>query len=140
MTATDPEGDAMRDWDTDKALCEAATEGPWYMDGPYWWSQTRCGSVVTEAGRRPVAVIEGRSERDLEDAHFIAAARTALPYWLDRCAELEAENERLRGGFAALLEAAEDMRGYVSDYFAEKWDHDGELARARAVLEQGDKK
>lgn len=36
--------------------------------------------------------------------------------------------------FKDLLEGAEDMRPYVSDYFAEKWGHDGYLERARAAL------
>jgi len=34
------------------------------------------------------------------------------------------------------LEGLEEMRPYVSDYFAEKWEHDGYIERARNALNQ----
>jgi hypothetical protein len=37
--------------------------------------------------------------------------------------------------YRQLFEAAEDMRSYVPDYFAEKWGHDEALRAARKVLE-----
>lgn len=46
----------------------------------------------------------------------------------------EARIESLTTELRLLLEAAEDMRPYVPDYFAKKWEHDEALARAREVL------
>ena len=44
-------------------------------------------------------------------------------------------DERLREALTDALEGMLDMRPYVPDYFAEKWDHDGYIERARAALE-----
>ena len=40
----------------------------------------------------------------------------------------------LREALTDLLEVAEDMRAYVPEYFATKWEHDEGLARAREAL------
>lgn len=63
--------------------------------------------------------------------------------WCGTCGTITAEGIEVapvapyQGAVAALrdlLEVAEDMRPYVPDYFAKKWDHDAGLARARAAL------
>ena len=48
--------------------------------------------------------------------------------------DLENENERLRTALEDALEGMEDMVGYVSDYFREKWGHDDYIARAKDAL------
>lgn len=41
---------------------------------------------------------------------------------------------RLRDALQDALEGLEDMRPYVPDYFADKWDHDDYIDRARSAL------
>lgn len=51
-----------------------------------------------------------------------------------RTERLQARVEVLTAALTDALEGLEDMRPYVSDYFAEKWGHDGYITRARAAL------
>ena len=51
------------------------------------------------------------------------------------CAELRRENERLRKALRDAIEAIEAWGSYASDYFKDKHDFDGDVARARAALE-----
>jgi len=57
-----------RDWQKDWEMCQRATSGKW-EEGGTWY------------GVRMVAW--------KEDAEFIAAAREALPFWLQRVREVE---------------------------------------------------
>lgn len=64
---------------------------------------------------------------------------TPLGDWIRAYAEAVRHTERLRAeelfaAFNELLDGAEDMRPYVSDYFAEKWGHDEYLSNARAAI------
>ncbi len=55
--------------------------------------------------------------------------------------ELDAERVTHAETRKALRDAHQgmiEMRPYVSDYFAEKWDHDGYIRRAKAALEADD--
>lgn len=51
-----------------------------------------------------------------------------------RIAELEVEVLRLTAALVLAVELAEDMIGYVPEYFREKWDHDTDLATVKAAL------
>ena len=48
--------------------------------------------------------------------------------------EQEERERALRAALEDALEGMEEMRGYVSDYFREKWGHDAYIERARAAL------
>lgn len=45
-----------------------------------------------------------------------------------------ARAEALRAALEACIETAEEGWSYASDYFREKWDAEGQLARARVAL------
>lgn len=104
--ASEPLTDAkLAEW---RKLCEAATAGPWYArDCEFmgegtgcWHAQLRRASVEEEkaAGQPDEMTLFGTTSCTEEDAHFIAAAREAVPALLD-------EVERLR---KRLLTAAGD--------------------------------
>jgi hypothetical protein len=50
-------------------------------------------------------------------------------------AEAAREAARLRAALQDALEGLEEMIGYVSPYFREKWELDGYISRAKTVLE-----
>jgi len=75
-----------RDWQADWELCEKATSGPWWVDDKTIW---RKGVSIAHA-------LAYGSRCTQDDLVFIAAAREALPYWLQRARELEIENRRLK--------------------------------------------
>lgn len=84
-----------------RALCEAATPGPWH---------TEAGGVVVRADGRQVAAVtpcggsESLTERDAR-AELFAAARTALPAALDA---LDAVERELAADEAALTAAQQE--------------------------------
>ena len=88
----------MRDAKEDLKLCEKATLGPWkdnYNDGD-WGACVESleeGSIVATTEQRKL----GAQFRF--DAEFIASAREALPYWIERAEQAEAENTQLRAAF-----------------------------------------
>jgi len=101
-----------RSWDADWALCQAATPGPWEYDGMH-------NEIVSPRGNKYWLIVsECRSAPDQEyvedgfghhyDANFafIAEARSALPYWLERVKELE---ETLRVAYEALTNGMADV-------------------------------
>jgi hypothetical protein len=108
----------MRDLKADKVLCDAATPGPWK---PYRWGRpsddqyhvdtdpdnlndiqtvATCKKGKSWLGMKPIASTEA-----LANAAFIAAAREALPHYIERTKDAEAEVERLR----QKLECAETL-------------------------------
>jgi len=83
-----------------RALAEAATPGPWTVEEAFDEDDgTRYRGIFGwhDDGEEYLCLSEA-------DAHFVAAARTALP-------ELWAENDRLR----ATLEAVEEAAGHTTD-------------------------
>lgn len=96
MTATpDRPADADGpDLDALKRLCDAATPGPWTVDGP--WGVGQVWTTPAESGER---IADSVSDADAE---FIAAARTAVPQLLARVAALEAELDEARAHFDEL--------------------------------------
>lgn len=48
--------------------------------------------------------------------------------------DLAEDNRRLRKALADALEGMQDMRPYVPEYFAEKWNHDTYIERAKTAL------
>lgn len=90
----------MRDWQKDWQLCQDATPGPWVVKAK--WIGTYNGILTPElVDSRNKHIIEGRahSEQWYEctayivgrflDLQLAAEARTALPYWLTKCKDLE---------------------------------------------------
>lgn len=104
-----------RDWERDWELCQRATPGPWYPratdderfmnaqyvstdPGPGWLHDGEQGMSVEECEPEKVIAItllqtprlasveDGKWD---ENTEFIAEAREALPYWLQRVKELE---------------------------------------------------
>jgi len=111
-----------RDFTADRAICDAATAGAdvWKADGKSVvqfdydngeWYPLFYGELDTE-----------------DDARFIAEARTGWPAALDRMAELEAENKRLK---SEMLSAHIDER--VAFSAAETYYN--EIQRYRQALE-----
>ena len=92
-----------------RRLAEAATPGPWDLDGPWWYGDddsAYCISTAEDAGRIAVTIAPPRyifgGEREVRDANarFIAAANpAAVLALLDAAAErdaLAAKVERVR--------------------------------------------
>jgi hypothetical protein len=75
-----------RDAAADLAMCEAATPGPWVVDGE--------NGVIWDGNGQIVVVLDANADPDNDD--FIAESRTALPHWINRAVAAEAEVERLR--------------------------------------------
>jgi hypothetical protein len=75
-----------RDAAADLAMCEAATPGPWVVDGE--------NGVIWDGKGQIVVVLDANADPDNDD--FIAESRTALPHWINRAVAAEAEVERLR--------------------------------------------
>ena len=65
-----------------RELCEKATPGPWAMLGGDWYG------LASEAQGAPSVEVDFSTYH--ADAEFVAEARTALPWLLDRIAALEA--------------------------------------------------
>jgi hypothetical protein len=98
----------MRDIEKDLELCEAASKGPWKVktnrhrntDGTSWgWVE----------GTRENWCWSKSRNKSYEDAAFIAAARTALPYWLGEVKRLreltDALGDEVLGANADLAKA-----------------------------------
>lgn len=86
--------------------------------------------MMTDEERQRVEEIR----EDWNPGQYATVGYNEITFLLDLLERTEAERERLERALWELLEGAEDMRGYVSDFFAEKWGHDEYLARARTVL------
>jgi len=100
-----------RDAAADLAMCERATPGPWVYEK---------GELVTQ---NPDDQWRGGlvAKIDLEwiadgDAHFIPESREALPHWIKRATEAEAEVERLREQLNHAAEAL-DLRIQDLEYY-----------------------
>ena len=100
-----------RDWQKDWEMCQRATSGKW-EEGGTWY------------GVRMVAW--------KEDAEFIAAAREALPFWLQRVRELEEAISR----FIDARELAKRTGAPVS-MTPVMWEAFGELRRVYMNKEAG---
>lgn len=70
-------------------VCEAATEGPWEVGFLEITTPNILTSVCDMSRRKNL-------NKACEDMEFIALARTALPYWVQRAVEAEAENKHLQ--------------------------------------------
>lgn len=111
-----------------KALCAAATEGPWDVDPerwapPEWPIDTAYLRVVTgepntiSGIRRPVVSTGGAREgtefdrQHYSDARFIAASRTAVPSLISEVERLTQERDEARDIAVALeQQTAEALR------------------------------
>ncbi len=110
--------ECKRDFAADRKLCEAATPGPWKIDGDV--PTVVCGKDVMF------------SADDKDDAKFIAAAREGWPAALDRIAELEAQNAVLRQ--VLWFYANREIYTHTSELPAEIFEDCGE--RARKIVQE----
>ncbi|MBJ6364217.1 hypothetical protein ACFOQM_23640 [Paenibacillus sp. GCM10012307] len=101
--------ETKRNFAADRAIIEAATEGPWTADGCY--VEIPDDSYV--GGRGPLAY--GGVEGGPENATFIAAARTGWPAALDRIAELEAELSEVSAELATEISDYDRLQGILVD-------------------------
>lgn len=89
----------QRDAAADLAVCEAATPGPWVLDGEIArdldgdpiWAAVGPGGHVALMGERV-----RRHPCDDADLILAAMAREALPWWIAEARRLRAENARLK--------------------------------------------
>ncbi|MEW6016516.1 MAG: hypothetical protein AB1760_00420 [Pseudomonadota bacterium] len=99
-----PPREMKRDLEADLRLCEAATEGPWHAlpkPNPDWPGGKAVVTHIADhdwvrASFGGVAMVNG-----VDDAAFIAAAREALPHWLNEVRRLKAQVNRLAGQLAS---------------------------------------
>lgn len=80
----------MRDPKKDLEFCQKVTPGPWYWDGKVLRGQDNfpvmsAVSIFDKEKGDFTAVLDILEE----DMRFIAEARTALPYWINKAIELE---------------------------------------------------
>lgn len=130
-----------RNWQKDWELCQRATPGPWYV------GKRSKYAIFTDNGRDvlgnkckklPVASTvygyRGLGNRE-RDAEFIAEAREALPYWLQRVRVLEAKNRVLQKQLTVLTEAAREVL-QISPEFNDDIDR---LVRLQKVISELEK-
>lgn len=101
------------DWTKDWELCQKATPGPWKSCE----ARDGCGEVWSLPADFTVACTKYEEEdqcmkRILDDADFIAEAREALPYWLNRVKELE-EGLQVMFGTTDVKKARSDLAGLL---------------------------
>lgn len=123
----------MRDWQKDWELCQAAQPGPWLFEPGEFECNLECQEEQncddeerqntcphyrqrTGANIPKIFTIDCGDFDGLNnvDAHFISEAREALPYWLQRVKELEAQRSLVRKGLEKLrdiLKALEALEG-----------------------------
>jgi hypothetical protein len=120
-----------RDIAKDRAMCEAATKGPW-----------KGGVYCVWAGEKYVAGTKTGIGESAERANmrFIAESREALPHYLtrtetaeQRVAEVEAGNAGFRKCLQGLVDAIREMEGDIPDS-AMHTVYASEMEMARLVL------
>ncbi|NOU54939.1 hypothetical protein HN020_09275 [Brevibacillus borstelensis] len=80
-----------RDAEKDLQMCEAATPGPWKTSQHDQYSLD-----IVSAPEQEVICWTDSFGQGARDGYFIAEAREALPYWIDRAVSLEKEVGMLR--------------------------------------------
>jgi len=91
-----------RDWQKDWEMCQRAIPGPWR------WVYYKWTDIYALVGPRDETILDDGSYRgeydspgerlitpDDPNGQFIAEAREALPYWLQRVREMENEKRQL---------------------------------------------
>ena len=91
----------MTDWTEIRAICNAATDGPWRIEPVLGCKRIQAGKAGVHKQaqwKTEVACTPGLAdeEQDNANATFIATARTALPEALDEIERLEKEVEALK--------------------------------------------
>lgn len=118
-----PEG---RSDDEIRALCQAATPGPWTLredaSGEFYGSANQVDVYGTDGDDEVAVTCGGPWEEggpyvgalDVDDARFIAAARRVVPSLLARVEAAEAENAELRAENQRLQERIEGQASTIS--------------------------
>jgi hypothetical protein len=111
----------VRNAKDDLALCDKATPGPWEYDGMHNEIQTPRGEtywlIVSECRSAPD---QGYPDDPQYDANFdfIAMARGALPYWINRAVAAEKEIAELMADLQErdqALHVESEALGYADD-------------------------
>ena len=99
-------GKIMRDAKTDLEVCQKATPGPWEVENAETKSRFSKGWRTVKAPTGYIIGVDGYLSSiggevygvkiTYSDAKFIALAREALPYWINRAMGLEKELKRMR--------------------------------------------
>jgi len=109
----------MRNWARDWELCQRATKGPWgkvvviHSDGGLELADRRIIAALEDkivcrmASNAPDNTPEGVQANT--DMSFIAEAREALPYWLQRVRELELEKIEEKTSYDLRLESQRQL-------------------------------
>ncbi len=95
-----------RNWRKDWELPQKVTPGPWkvkFSEYPYLIGIYDCG-VITHDSKPIVWMERCRANEQLRyDLEFIAESREALPYWLQRVRELEAQVKQEKFAYEAAM-------------------------------------
>lgn len=114
-----------RNYRTDLEVCEKATPGEWKEK-----CFDSCWYVYRASGEGTVVDIFDGTKK--EDAEFIAISREALPYYIKRCMDLEAQ-------VAQMMEALEDVddslenEGVWNDEVFVSWEVKNAIKQARKM-------
>lgn len=85
----------MRDAQRDLGICAAATKGPWRASGNLIFADSVGFRVIARQGDLlSAATVHGAEWQ--ANARFIVMSREALPYYITRVQELEAEAAAMR--------------------------------------------
>jgi len=133
---------AKRDWARDWELCMRATFGRWQVNGDaYTWdgelNKYASSWVETPTGTWRQYKLNPTGSAMIQqeaDARFIAEAREALPYWLQRVRELEKENQRFKRAVASAKQMVAFIHAAVNQGICCNFG----LCAAVADLEKGD--
>jgi len=123
-----------RDWTADRAVCDAATSGPWVVipdvcgpEGQGVYETEDYGCICKTGDPYPRG-----NNRPTENIRFIAEARTGWPAALDEIERLQAENQRYKqalesitGLAASMFYTTQDLASYAKRTAREALTHDG---------------
>lgn len=137
--------DEKRDAAADLAVCDAASPPPWYLQP--CGGANRHNEILCVARPTPEQAVEGipctRWEQIVGawaasrgNLDFIALARAALPHWIERAAQAEAEVTRLQVGLYEFGELAKHTIATANQRLAES---EAEVARLQGIIAAKDK-
>lgn len=115
----------MRDYQKDLEVCEKATPGPWKL-------KIKGNSVQSFAIN---GVCSGMKPRG-GDAHFIALARTALPWYIKRCMELESQFQQAQAEASSYHQLCEAYLATLKEKDNQIQQAEEREARYREALEK----
>jgi hypothetical protein len=111
---------------------EAATPGPWFgIPNPDW---SGANWRIARDANEPWGNFGQLAYVAPQNGPFIAHARTDIPALLSHIAAVEAQRDALVGLVEESIEMVGDWGDYAPDYFKQKHDLAGDIARVKAKL------